>query len=223
MAQRPSSRASGSRGGSRAGSRSPPRGGSRGASRGGSRGGRAAPRRGGGSNNTAIVISILLVVGVIAVFAIMSGDKKKKRVEEDPSFYPTSETVVEKGPSGPAEPERAPPPKISPEIIDVAKEIIVWMETEVEQGNRHYDDAMAAKTKGDEDTWQSKLEEAREHFQNINERWNEEIIAEIDGELPPGCAWDAEEVANHWIGRESGKVSKAVKRLGYINKQMRLH
>ena len=170
-----------------------------------------------------IIVSIVLVVGVIAVIAIMGKDKKKKRVEEDASFYPTAETVVDKSESMPVEPERPPPPKISPEIIDAAKEIVGWMEGEVAEGNRHYDEAMAAKQKGDEKLWQSKLEESSGHFHNINERWNNEIIAEIEGELPPGCKWDAEEVANHWVGKESGKITKAIKRLGYITKQMRLH
>ena len=51
--------------------------------------------------------------------------------------------------------------------------------------------------------------------------WNEEVIAEIDGELPPGCQYDADEVANHHIGKEAEKITKALARLGAITKQQR--
>jgi cell division protein FtsN len=183
--------------------------------------GRPAPRRGGGGNNTAaMAVAAIVVVGVIAVVVVLSGRKKPPKPTE-PSTELTASSRVEKGPQ-PTEKPKAPPPDISPEIVRVAKEIVTWMEVEESEGNRHYEDAMAAKGRGDDTTWQAKLAEAREHFLNIRERWNNEVVAEIEGELPPGCEYDADEVANYHIGKEAGKVTKAIERLGYITKQLRM-
>ncbi len=168
-----------------------------------------------------MVVAIVAVVAVIAVIVVTSSKGKKRKDDYVSEPELTSDSVVDKDAGRPKQPERPPPPDISPEIITVAKEIVTWMDDELAEANQHYEAAMAAKGKGDEDAWQSKLHEAREHFLNIRERWNNEVVAEIDGELPMGCQWDADEVANHHVGKEAGKITKALKRLAYISKQLR--
>ena len=212
------SRSSGRRtgGGTRSGG-----GGSRG---GGARGGgaRSGGRASGGGNNAMpMVIAVIAVIAVIGVFVAMSGSKKKKR-DDYVSEELTSESIVDKSvPDKPAKPERPPPPNISPEIIAKAKEIVAWMDDELAEANKHYEAAMAAKEGGNEDDWQAKLHEAREHYLNIRERWNNEVVTEIEGELPTGCQWDADEVANFYVGKEAGKITKAIERLAYVSKQLR--
>jgi hypothetical protein len=120
----------------------------------------------------------------------------------------------------PPEPEEPPPP-ISSEIIEVAREIVEWMATDEAKAKAAHEAAMAAKRRGDDEEWQSKLAEAREHLLNIRERWNNEVVAPIDGELPTTCKYDADEVANYHVGREAGKVTKALEFLSAISKQLR--
>ena len=192
------------------------------AGRGGAGGGRRAPARGGGGSNAMpIIVGIVILGAVVAVIALGAGGKKKPK-EPYVSKELTADSnrgVTDKG-GAPKRPERAPPPKIPLDIIETAKHIVAEMEEDKAQGDALYEEAMKAKTSGDRETWQAKLKEAAEHFGNIKERWNTEIIGEIDAALPSGCEWDAEEVANHWLGTEGGKVAKALERLAYIKKQL---
>jgi len=191
---------------------------------GGSRGGgsRGGSRGRGGNNALPMVIAIVAVVAVVGVFVAMSGGKKKKR-DDYVSTELTSNSVVPKddAASKPKKPERPPPPQISEEIIAKAKEIVAWMDGELAEANKHYEEAMAAKDGNDEELWQSKLHEARDHYLNIRERWNNEVVDEIQGELPTGSQWDAEEVANYYVGKEAGKITRAIERLAYVSKQLR--
>ena len=52
--------------------------------------------------------------------------------------------------------------------------------------------------------------------------WNDEIIAAIDEEIPNNPDWDAEQVANHYLGKEGAKVQRALERYAYIRKQVRM-
>lgn len=222
MAYSSGSRRGGTRGGSRGAARGS-RGGYGGNGRGGTRtryGGRnPPPRSSGGPNATALGVGAILLVGVIAVIVIASGGKKKRRVME-PEPEVTGDTRVSRSVDVPREPEQ-PPPDISPEIIQIAKEIVAWMGAEEALAKAAHEAAMEAKHRGDDETWQAKLAEAREHLLNIRERWNNEVVAEIDGELPTGCKYDADQVANYHVGREAGKVTKALEFLSAISKQLR--
>ena len=215
---RRSSRSGGSRRSSGGGRRSS--GGGR-RSSGGSRGGRGrgAPR-GGNSNATAIGVGIVLLVGVIAIIVIAGGKDKKKPVEYH-SEELTADSNINKD-EGPKKPERAPPPKISQEIIDHAKEVVIQAQDEQAKADALYDEAMKARQDGDEETWQAKLDQARDHYINIRELWNTEIVGPIDGELPSDTDYDADEVANYWIGREAQKITKMIDKIGSINKQLRM-
>lgn len=225
MAYSSGSRRGGSRGGarrsSRGGSRDGYRGGSRGnGDRGGARSRRAPPQRSGGPNATAMGVGVILLIGVIAVVIIASGGKERRPVPETYEEV-TGETKVERNVEAPREPDRPPPPDISPEIIQVAKEIVEWMATDEAKAKTAHEAAMAAKQRRNDEEWQAKLTEAREHLLNIRERWNNEVVAEIEGELPMSCPYDADEVANYHVGREAGKVTKALEFLSAISKQIR--
>ena len=168
-----------------------------------------------------MVIGAIAVLAIVGVVIVMSGKKAKPREEYVSEELTSDSQVTDNGPARPKLPERPPCPDISAEIIATAKEIVAWMDEELAEANKHYEDAMAAKNNGKEDEWQSKLHEARDHYLNIRERWNNEVINEIEGELPMGCKWDAEEVANHHVGKEGGKITKALDRLAYISKKLR--
>ena len=218
------SRSGGSRRGASGGGSRRQGGGGRSRSGGGSRGGRGRAPRGGGSNATAIGVGVVLLIGVVAIIVI-AGGKDKKKPQNYVSEELTADSVVDKGATGPTKPNRPPPPKISDEIVLHAKEIVTQAEAEEEIGNTLYEEAMTARRDGDEKTWQSKLDEARGHFINIKELWNNEIVAAIVDELdamPSDNGYDADEVANYWIGKEAGKITKMLDKIGMITKQQRM-
>ena len=157
----------------------------------------------------------------MAIIAVSTGGKKKPKKTDYVSEELTADSKVPKEQAGPTKPQRPPPPDISPEIVTNAKAVVERALEEKAKGDALYEEAMAAKGKGDETLWQDKLSEAREHFANIRDMWNEEIIEDIQGELPANCEYDADEVANHHIGKEAGKITKALERLAYITKQQR--
>jgi hypothetical protein len=223
MAYQSRSRRGGSRGGGGGRSRGSRGGRPSGAGGGRPRGGggrRGPPPRGGGSNPTPMILAGVLLVAVIAVIVVVAGKDKPKKKPDYVSTELTADSKVDKAPAMAKKPERAPPPEISKEIIERAKELVTEMEDDRTQGEALYDEAMTAKQSGNRDKWKAKLNEAKSHYLNIKEKWNEEIIEEILGELPPDCEWDAEEVANYYLGKEGGKVSKALERLAYIKKQL---
>jgi len=167
-----------------------------------------------------MTVAICAVVGVIVLIVILSSGEKKKR-QEYVSDELTGDTPIEKGPLPPKE-IRKPAPDISPEIIERARQIVDEMDPDREAGLAAYEEAMRAKQRNDLETWKAKLNEAKEFFLNIRDKWNDEVIGDIEGELPPNCDWDAEEVANYHLGKEGEKVSKALKTLAAIKKQLGL-
>ncbi|MDJ0523272.1 MAG: hypothetical protein QNJ90_14475 [Planctomycetota bacterium] len=165
-----------------------------------------------------MVIAIIAVVAVVGVIIATSGKKKKAR-EEYVSDELTADSNIPDQPDRPQRPQRPPPPEISDEIVMMAKRVVEEMEEDRAKGNTLYDEGMAAKDKGDLDLWKQKLEEASGYFLNIRDRWNE-VEGAIDEALPMGTQWGADEVANHWLGTEAGKVNKALEPLAYIKKQL---
>lgn len=164
---------------------------------------------------------MVLLVGVVVLVLVLGG-KKKKPPTNYVSEELTADSNVSKGDVEPKKPERPPPPKIRDEIIQAAKALVADAKLEQEAGDAHYEEAMDARRAGDEETWQSKLTEARDHYINIREMWNEQIEAPIDDELPTGSEWEADEVANYWLGKEAEKINKMLKNIGAINKQLRM-
>ena len=214
MAQRyRSSRSGGSRGGSRGPAR--PSGGGRNGRR-----GRAAPppRRGGGSAAPTIA-AIVLVVGVIALIVILSsrGGSPEDDVTRTSHTKKASGVPAAKADSGDGEP---PWPMLTAGLKKMAEGIAKDARELAKDGNRLYDEAGRAKGEGDQTLWQAKLEEASGYFHAINDSWNE-LIMQIDEELPADCEYDAEQVANKFFPVESEAVRRAGKRLAAINKDRR--
>jgi hypothetical protein len=191
---------------------------------GGSRRGGRPPARGGGSNATPTIVGIVLLVAVIGIVVLATSHKHGRAQAPDVSHELTGDSAVpDKTAQGPKKPERPAPPKLPDEILANAKRVVAEMVVDRKKGDALYDEAMRAKEKGDPDTWQAKLRQASLCYDRINDRWNSEVIEEIDQALPahvPGN-WDAEELANHWLGDEGNKVSAALKKLAYIKKQLR--
>ncbi len=197
------------------------RGGRRSTEGGRARGGRSAGRRGGGSNAGPIVATLVAVVAIIAVLVVVSGKRHKKK-EAWVSDELTADSTVDQGPAQAKRPERPPPPEISDEIRARAKQVIEEIQEDRAKGDALYNEGMAAKESGDRDLWEKKLKEAKGYFLNIRDRWNE-IEGMIDEKLPMGSPWGADEVANHWLGKEADKITKALEPLAYIKKQLGLH
>ncbi len=204
----------GSRGGSR-GSGGGSRGGGGGRARGGgrSRGG----SRGGGNNAMPMVIGIVVIIAVIGVIAVAVGSKAKKK-EPYVSTELTADSNVEK-PVAPVKPQRSPPPNLPADVIASAKEVVLDAADKKARGDALYDEAMAAKAAGDRDTWQAKLKEASVLFNDIKESWNN-VIGDIEGLGVSNNDWDSEQLANHWLGKEGGKITKFLEPLAYIKKQL---
>ncbi len=189
--------------------------------RGGGRPG-AGPSRGGGNNTTLTVVAILLIGGVIGAVVILGGDKKKPTNNTTPVELTANSNVGREATPKPAKPTRSPPPPLSDAVKERAKSVAADIDGERKLGDALYDDAMRAKEKGDTDLWQKKLKEAARHFNAIKDRWNNEIIDSIMEEIPQSSDWDAEEVANHYLGKEGQLIAKALEKLAYIKKQIRL-
>jgi hypothetical protein len=86
----------------------------------------------------------------------------------------------------------------------------------VKRGKALYDEAMAARAAGKPEEWQEKLEEAAQALVEINDRWNEIVVS-----MPPSDHYDAEEVANHYLGKEGDTVRKAMQTMAAIKKSRR--
>jgi len=168
-----------------------------------------------------MVVAVVAVIAIIAVFVVMGGKKHKKK-ETWVSEELNADSVVDKRPAKAKKPERPPPPEISDEIRQLAKQVIEEIKDDRAKGDALYNEGMAAKDKGDRDTWEKKLNEAKNYFLNIRDRWSE-IEGMIDEQLPMGSPWGADEVANHWLGKEADKITKALEPLAYIKKQLGIH
>jgi hypothetical protein len=168
------------------------------------------------------VAVLILVAGVVAVVALTG--KKKPAPKGPPPIELTGGSKVDKTPrdTGPAKPERSPPPPLSDRVKTRAAEVVKEIEPLRVKGDALYEEAMKARSGGDEAAWQAKLKEASVHFAEIRDKWNEEIIDAIQEEIPATSDWDAEEVANHYLGREGQQISKALEHLAYIKKQIRM-
>ena len=165
-----------------------------------------------------MVIAGVVVVVVIAVVVIVM-NKNKKQPEKPYVPELTADSRPEKS-EGPVKPTRAPPPPIPDDIMADAKSIVELMSDKKNEADTLYDEGMAAKQGGDRDTWQSKLKQAETLYNDIREQWNSDVIMAIEGMGISNKDWDSEQIANHWLGKEGEKVSKAIERLSYIKKQL---
>jgi hypothetical protein len=185
-------------------------------------GGRGGARGGGGGNATLVIVALFIVGGGIAAIVLLGGDSKKKTPGPRPTELTADSTVPREARPGPAAPTRSPPPPLSEGVKAHAAEVAKEIAPLDIEAKGIYDEAMTAKAAGDEKTWQTKLKEAASVLGRIQERWNDEIIDAIQMEIPSTSDWDAEEVANHYLGAEGQKISKALELLAAVKKQIRL-
>ena len=183
-------------------------------SRGGRRpAGRAAPARGsGGSGPTVAAVAIVLVVLAGVVYFATQGGKK------NPTPPPPPEETLQPGPveTGPGEKPRLPPPELPAHLKEEAQALVREARELRQQGEEIYKEANGAKQAGDEERWQEKLREAAGVLQGIKDGYNSLIE-----QMPENDDWDAEQVANHYLGAEADSISRAMQRLIDIQKQRR--
>jgi len=214
MAQRYRSSRSGS-GGRRPAGGGRQAGGSQGSRQ--SRGGyRQAPQRSNGGMGP-IIIAIVLVVGAVGLIVALSsgGSDERDRAPE------TSYTPPPPPSSQPDVPQPPPYPPISAGLKQKAKDIAREAAEIKKEGEKIYQEAMAARRADDQDLWQAKLGEASDLFLGIQDLYNE-LLEEMYDEIPSDCPYDVEEVANHYLGREADTITRAISRLTDIKKQRRM-
>jgi hypothetical protein len=180
--------------------------------------GRSPSRRGGGGgqNSMAYVVAGVVVVGLLGLVVLLATRNKTEtpsRVVEQPP--PVAPPPVE--PEKPKAPAAKPYPPIDAAVLADARAIAARVEEPHKKADALYNEAMAARKDGNDELWQQKLAEASEILEQVQDEWNE-VLARIQ----PGNGYDEEEIANHWLGPEGRKVSKALERLAAIKKSRRL-
>lgn len=163
-----------SRGSRSAGSRSRPTSGTRyGASTGGGGGGRA-------NNAVAVVIAVGVLVVVVAAFVFL---KKKDKAPEPPPAVDTPVIAPPTGPVKPAPPRKAPLPQLPAELVSRAKALLPELKDANVKGTALFNEALKAKDANDADTWQLKMEQAREIMKGARDKWvliEEEVQLIVD-------------------------------------------
>jgi hypothetical protein len=182
--------------------------------------GRAPSRRGGaggGGQNPALYLGAgVAVIGALALVVVLATKGKKEpppKVEPPPAPETPAPAVA----STPKPPAEKPYPPLDPKVLADAKAIAAKVEEPARRADVLYNEAMEARKAGNDDVWQQKLAEASEILEQVQDEWNE-LLARIQ----PGNGYDEEQIANHWLGPEGRKVSKALERLAAIKKSRRL-
>ncbi len=181
-----------------------------------SRGGYAPPRK--SSAGPTIVAVVVVLVVVVVMIVVMSGQKSKTKTErpsDDVMAHPHAANTPPTTTVPQERPKLPPPPlpdNIRTEVAELAKEAPDL----AKQGEAIYDEAIAAKDKGNDQVWEDKLQEAAQVFHQILDRYND-----ILGEMPTNQDWDEEQVANHYLGQDAETIRRATSRLHDIQKQRR--
>lgn len=178
---------------------------SRGSSRGSpARGGGGGSRGGGGANNMmGYAVAVVLLAVVVVAVVVMSGKKKDAPKPPPPAPAPAAPVAPTSG--GPAP---KPYPPVPDSTVSKGRDLVRTFQNDADKASRLYAESLKAKGAGDDTTWQSKLKEARALLENIKDQWNEFV-----GGLPSNRDWDSEDVAKHYLGRESGQVQTMLKPL----------
>ncbi len=182
--------------------------GGRSTSRGGGRSSYSAPRGGGGNNAMPAVIAGVVILVVVVVAVVVLGGKKSKPAELPPAPPPVVQpapVVIKKGP------ELGPRPNLPADIIARAKAMMPRIETASAEGKRLGDEAVKAKQGGDQETWQAKLEEAREVFKSARDEWisiEDELATFL--ERNPSQGWDENMLMDAFLKGESRKVQQLI-------------
>lgn len=171
------------------------------------RNGRGSSRGGGGGQNlAALAIAAVLVVGIIVVVVVTSGGDKpapKPAVAETPKTPPPA--------AGPTKPAEKPYPVVPQTLADRGRKIVADSKAKADEADRLYTESQKAKKAGNDAEWQSKLKQARQIYDGINDEWND-----FEASLPTGNGYDQEQVAAHYFARERGQIQKYVKNLSAV-------
>jgi len=181
--------------------------GGRSTSRTGGRSNYSAPRGGGGNSAVPAVIAgvVILVVVVLAVVVLGKKDKPAPKPPPPPPTEQPAPVVVKKGP------ELGPRPNLPSDIIARAKAMMPRIRTASQQGTKLGDEAVKAKQAGDQDAWQTKLEEARMILKSGRDEWRaiEDEVAEfLDNN--PSKGWDQDMLMDSFLKSESGEVGRLI-------------
>jgi hypothetical protein len=130
------------------------------------------------------VIAVVVLAAVVGLFVMFS---KKDKPKEEP--YAPSTPVVQApvGPKPPEPPKKAPLPQLPAELVARAKALVPEFKDVSAKGTALYAEAIKAKDAGDADTWQAKMEEAREMMKITRDKWiaiEEEVQALVDRAMP---------------------------------------
>lgn len=185
---------------------------SRGSSRSGSssRGG-GSPR--GGSTNTAATVVAVAVVGLIVGGVIlMSGKKGNAPKPVIPASVPAPTPVVPVS----TKPPPPPYPEMPAAKVTEAAALVNTFEADAAKAEGLYKESQQAKKDGDDVKWQSKLKEAKDLVSDIKDKWNDFI-----GGLPTSKDYDQEDVARHYLEKQSGRVAQLTKVLAAMKSDER--
>ena len=141
---------------------------------------------GGGGNNAnmvAVVVAVVVLAAVVGIVVVMS---KKDKPKDVPVAAPPP-IVQPTGPKPPEPPKKAPLPQLPADIVARAKALVPEIKSVSAEGTALYAEALKAKDAGDADTWQAKMEEAREKMKITRDKWiviEEEVQTIVDKALP---------------------------------------
>jgi hypothetical protein len=183
-----------------------------------SSGRRGGPPARSNGNPAAMAIAIVVVLGGLGAVVFFMASKKDK----PPPKPPPAPVVPVTPPKPPVvkPPDPPPYPPLSADRIAAVRAEVkeLKLDETAKKVQVLYDEAMIAKGKGDEATWQAKLREAAKLLETINDQWNE-IVAT----MPSSKDYNEDEVANHYVGDEATQVNKALGLLPGIKKQIRMN
>lgn len=159
----------------------------------------------------ATVVAVGLVVVIIGAVVLSSSGKKDK----GPAPLPKAAPPVA-APVVPGKPPPPPFPAMPPEKLTEASKLVQTFEADAAKADALYKESQKAKKDGDDALWQSKLKQAKDLVNDIKDKWNDFI-----GTLPTSKDYDQEEVARHYLERESGRVAQLTKVLAAMKSDER--
>lgn len=157
---------------------------------------RGPPPRGGGGGSGGMVAGVLaiVIIGGIAAFFVLKGDKKKPAPPPPPAAPSLQGPPISARPTGPTEPVRTPPPMPSVSVQEQIKATGPQLEEIAARAEGLYNEAMAARDKGDDKLWQEKLGEARSAANEGLDIYNDVIVPNMTS----NADYDEEEATTYW-------------------------
>jgi hypothetical protein len=157
-------------------------------------------RGSGGGNTAAMAIAAVVVLGgIVAVIALKSG----KEAPPKPPPAPPPAPVVAPTPVTVAGPQ---PPALPAGKLEAGRALVASFAAKAAEAKKLLAESQKAKAAGNDEEWQSKLQDANRLASDINDAWEE-----FEASLPTTKEFDQEAVAAHYFRRERGQVDAYVK------------